>query len=154
MENAENQGAENYRYIVRVANTDLNGAKQIYHALKKIKGISFMYANMVCSLAKVDKHKKTGVLTEEEVSRIDDVIKNPLKYNIPSWMMNRRKDYETGEDQHLITSNLTFARENDIKRLKKIRSFRGTKLVSKTRGQGAERVVRKAINKKPAPSKA
>ena len=32
---------------------------------------------------------------------------------------------EDGKDFHLLTGNLSFAEENDVKRLKKIRSYRG-----------------------------
>jgi len=40
-------------------------------------------------------------------------------------MLNRRKDYETGEDKHLLSSDLAFTKDNDIKMLKKIKSYKG-----------------------------
>lgn len=128
---------ENYKHIVRVVNTDLDGSKPILHSIRKIKGIGAMYANMVCTLAKVDKTKKTGTLTESDVAKLDDVIKNPAKYHVPTWMMNRRKDYESGEDMHLITSNLDFHSGNDVKMMRKIKSYKGVRhsLGQPTRGQ-------------------
>lgn len=116
-----------FKYFVRIANTDLEGNKQIANALKKIKGIGFMFSNVVCNLAGVDKTVKTGYLKEEDVKKLDDVVNNPSKYNIPNWMLNRRKNYEDGKDYHLITGNLSFAEENDIKGMKKIRSYRGVR---------------------------
>ncbi|MDP2749220.1 MAG: 30S ribosomal protein S13 [Nanoarchaeota archaeon] len=116
---------EEIKFLVRILNTDLEGHKKINHALTKIKGINFMFANMVCTFAKVQKTKRAGELTEKEINAISDVIKNPLKYKAPSWMFNRQKDYETGEDKHLITIDLSFTKDNDIKRLKKIKSYRG-----------------------------
>ncbi len=116
---------EEFKYIVRIANTDLDGNKPINHSLTKIKGVNFMFSNMVCGLADVEKRKKTGNLTEKEIAAIFAVLKDPLKYNAPVWMLNRRKDYETGEDKHLITVDLNFVKDNDIKRLKKIKSYRG-----------------------------
>lgn len=118
------------KYFVRIANTDLEGKKPIASALRKIKGVSFMFASAVCSIADVERAKKTGYLTDQEAERMNDIIKNPAKYNIPSWMFNRRKDYDTGADRHLITSDLDFTKENDIKIQKKIKSYRGVRHMS------------------------
>ena len=86
-----------------------------------------MFSNMVCNLAGVDKMAKTGYLNDEQIKKIDGVLNNPLKYNAPNWMLNRRKNYEDGKDYHLVTGNLSFAEENDIKRMKKIRSYKGVR---------------------------
>ena len=85
---------DNFRYFVRIVNTDLDGNKNIGNALKKIKGVSFMFSNMVCNLAGIDKMAKTGYLSDEQVKKLDEVLNNPSKFNVPSWMLNRRKNYE------------------------------------------------------------
>ena len=121
----ENKQDENFRHIVRVTNTDLKGEKQLHMALHKIKGISFMFSNFICHASKVDPKKKAGDLTEEEVSRLEDVIKNPAKYDCPTWLVNRRKDYETGQDMHLINTDLDLSEDADIKRMKKVKSYKG-----------------------------
>ncbi len=121
----ENKQSENFRHIVRVANTDLKGEKQIHMALHKIKGISFMFSNFICYSAKVEPKKIAGELTEAEVLRLEDVIKNPAKYNCPTWLINRRKDYETGQDMHLINTELDLSKDADIKRMKKVKSYKG-----------------------------
>lgn len=118
---------QDFKHFVRIANTDLKGAKPIADSLRQIKGISFMFSNLICHLAKIEKKKRTGELEEDEISRINDVIKDPSKFNAPSWMLNRRKDVETGEDHHIISSDLKFANENDIKIMKKIKSYRGVR---------------------------
>jgi ribosomal protein S13 len=48
-----------------------------------------------------------------------------LNVKIPVFMKNRRSDIDTGEDLHLLTTNLDIKREFDIKRLKKIKSYKG-----------------------------
>ena len=116
---------KDFKYFVRIAQTDLDGNKFIGQALLKIKGIGFMYSNAVCGRSGVDEKKITGYLTEEEVKKIDDVLKDPLKFNFPIWLFNRRRDVETGENKHLTTANLIFAQENDVKIMKKIRSYKG-----------------------------
>ena len=39
--------------------------------------------------------------------------------------MNRRKDEETGESKHLLTTDLEMARDFDIRKMKKIKSYKG-----------------------------
>ena len=125
--NQTEQEDKDFKYFVRVANTDLDGNKIIARALTKIKGVGFRFANIVCDLANVDGYKKAGNLMDEEVVKIDKVIEDPLKFNVPVWMLNRRKDFEDGKDKHLVTANLIFSRENDIKIMKKIQSYKGVR---------------------------
>jgi len=116
---------KDYRYLVRIINTDLKGNKQILYALPYIKGVGIMFANAVCRKANIDIHKKAGYLTEQEVKAIEDVITHPSKYGIPNWMFDRRKDYDTGADLHIISGTLEFAHDMDIKRMKKTKSYKG-----------------------------
>lgn len=118
---------ENFQHLVRVANTDLDGRKMIRIALRKIKGINYQFANMVCAVAGVPKNTQTGVLTNDQVEKLTSVIENPLAFDVPNWLFNRRRDPETGEDGHVITSDLAFAKENDLKRMKKTKSYKGVR---------------------------
>jgi len=119
------QDSENYRHIVRIANADVKGEKSIHMALHKIKGVSFMLSNFICFSAKVDPNKKAGILNDDEVQRLEDVIRNPAKYKCPAWLMNRRKDYDTGQDMHLINVDLDLSVDADMKRMKKVKSYKG-----------------------------
>lgn len=116
---------KNFKHFVRIAQTDLDGNKPIGYSMLKIKGLGMMMANSVCKVVKLNKNKKTGILSNDEVKKIEEVLLDPLKFKIPIWMFNRRRDVETGEDKHVLTSNLTFIQENDTKVMKKIRSYRG-----------------------------
>jgi len=118
---------QEFKHLVRIANTDLDGNKPIFKALIKIKGISFMFSNMICSLTSIDKNAKTGYLKDEQIKKLDEAVNNPSKLNAPSWMFNRRKDIEDGKDKHLVTGDLNFAQETDIKMMKKIRCYKGTR---------------------------
>ncbi len=126
-----------FKHIVRVANVDLPGEKAVRFALLNIKGVGLRFADAVCTLAKIKKDKKTGTLSQDQISALDKIVTNPLAHGFPSWMVNRRKDYESGEDKHLLTGNLIFVQENDLKRLKKIKSYRGARHIhgQPTRGQ-------------------
>ena len=123
---AEEQKQE-LKYFVRIANTDLDGNKQVGNSLIKIKGINFMISNAICNAAKIQKTKKTGYLSDSEVERIDDVLKDPAKFKLPSWLFNRKKDPEDNADRHLIGTNLSFTQDNDIKMMKKIKSYKGVR---------------------------
>ncbi|MEM4259929.1 MAG: 30S ribosomal protein S13 [Candidatus Woesearchaeota archaeon] len=153
---------QEFRHIVRIANTDLDGRKQILYSLRKIKGVNYMFANFSCYKANVDTHKKTGELSDDEIKRLDDVITRSSKYNIPSWLSNRRKDPETGLNMHLLSGDLKFAVENDIKMMKKVRSYKGMRHAwgQPVRGQRTKSNFRKnkgkvslgVIKKKSAPA--
>lgn len=114
-----------FRHIIRIVNADLDGNKPIKSALRKIKGIGFSFANSICLRAGVDNDKKAGNLTNEEVVRINQCIKDPAGANIPEWLLNNRKDYETGKDNHLVGLDLKLAKESDVKRLQRTKSFKG-----------------------------
>ncbi len=152
----------NFKHIVRIANVDVPGAKPILVALTKIKGIGINFADTVCKLAHVDPKAKTGNLSTEQVEKLNAVINAPGKSNIPDWMFNRQRDYDTNETKHLITGTLTFVHDNDLKRLKKIKSLRGVRHMAglPVRGQRTKAHFRKhkgkvvgVSKKKEAPSK-
>lgn len=121
--NKENK--DRSKQIVRIINKDLFGHIQLCTALSKIQGIGYSFSNAVCNVLEFPKTKKIGTLEKEEIKKIEDVIKNPEKYKIPSYIFNRRKDMETGKDKHIITSDLKLTKEFDIKRLRKIKCYRG-----------------------------
>ncbi|MFT4344032.1 MAG: 30S ribosomal protein S13 [Candidatus Woesearchaeota archaeon] len=128
MEEKSKQGNEQkVRYLVRIQQTDLDGNKQTLHALTKVKGIDFMFAHAVCVAAKINPTHKLGLLSESDVKKLNDVIQHPQTFNIPSWILNRRSDIETGDDIHILTSNLDFIKSNDIKFLQKLKCYRGVR---------------------------
>jgi small subunit ribosomal protein S13 len=40
-------------------------------------------------------------------------------------MLNRQNDYDTGDDIHIFTTDLKFRTEFDVKRLQKVRAYKG-----------------------------
>lgn len=114
---------QEFRYLVRVASTDLDGNKALSYALCKIKGVSLMFANAVCRLAQIDPKTKTGTLTDANAEKLTATLKDVSKF--PKWLLNRNNDPESGTDMHLLSADLIFTFENDVKRLKMIKSYRG-----------------------------
>jgi len=113
--------------IVRILSKDIEGKMKIYPGFTKIKGVSWSLSNAVCKKLNLDKDKTIGTLTQEEIEKVSNFLKNP---QLPSYLLNRRSDFETGENKHLIASELELTADFDIKRLKKIKSYRGTRHVS------------------------
>ena len=114
-----------FNEFLRISNTDIKGNKQIRIALTAIKGVGRVLANAACQVTKINKTKKAGDLSDKEITQLEEFVNNPKKFNIPSWLMNRRNDPETGEDKHLIMSDLRFSKEQDIKKLQKMKTYRG-----------------------------
>ena len=115
----------NFKYLVRIGNTDCDGNKQLQYAMRKVKGVSYAMAHAVCGVTGANPSQKAGYVKEDEIQKIEGVLKDPLHHGIPEWMVNRRKDYETGKTAHLLTGDLEFAIETDIRRMKKIKSYKG-----------------------------
>jgi len=116
-----------FKHLVRIANTDLDGKKAVVYALKNIRGVGVPLAHAACVVSKIDGMGKIGNLTDVEIKKLDDVVKAPAHFGIPSWMLNRRKDLETGTDKHVITNDLIFNKENDIKLMKRIKCYKGVR---------------------------
>jgi len=110
--------------IVRLMETNVNGDRPLISAIMSIKGVGPIYGNAVC-FAFGNPMKKVSDLSDAEIDKIEDIIANPQKYRIPSWLFNRRRDPETGDDRHAAVSSLQFTKTMDINRMKKLRSYKG-----------------------------
>jgi len=120
--------------ILRIMQTDIYGSKNLYSGLTNIKGVSWGISNAVCHILKLPKNKKIETLTKEEIQKIEGMLKAG---KFPQFLLNRRKDFNTGIDNHIVGNDIDLNKELDIKRLKKIRSYRGLRHATgqPTRGQ-------------------
>ena len=128
---------EEFRHVVRVAGVDLPGDMALAYAISWIKGIGINLAHIICRKIELPPDAKLGALPEEKIEKLDKVLRNVHELNLPSWLLNRRRDPFTGENRHLITSDLVFTVRQDIEFMKKINSWKGFrhKLGLKVRGQ-------------------
>jgi small subunit ribosomal protein S13 len=140
--------------------TDVQGTLKTIYAVTKIKGISLSLANAILKKAGVNPDLRVGFLTETEIGKIEEIIKEPTKYGLPHWLFNRRKDAETGKDTHLISADLVLRTKMDIDQAKEIRSWRGYRHAyglkvrgqrTKTTGRAGKSlgVKKKAVQHKP-----
>jgi len=138
----ETQTRKDEERIVRILSKDIEGKMKIYPGLTKIKGVSWSISNAVCNTMGIDKNKKIGSLTDDEIKKIIEFIKNP---KIPVFLVNRRFDFETGKDRHLVGMDLDLRKDFDIKRMRNIKSYRGLRhqLGLPSRGQRTKGHFRK-----------
>lgn len=137
---------ENFNYIVRIVNTDINGENNIVQGLTQIKGIGRHMATFITDTAGVDRKLKFGNLPESEIEKLKEVLENIDEY-APPWMLNYQKDIYSGENMHLISTDVTGRLRDDINMMKMIRSYRGVRheLGLKVRGQRSSSNGRKGL---------
>lgn len=117
--------SQEYRYILRIMGSDVQGTLKTVYALTAIKGVSISLANAVLKKAGVNPDLRVGFLTESEINKIEEIISDPTKYGLPTWLFNRRKNAETGKDVHIISADLVLRTKTDVDEQKEIRSWRG-----------------------------
>ena len=117
--------SKEFRHIVRITETDLTGTEKVAFALSRIKGLGVSLAYAILRKAGINPEARIGNLNEADVERIEDVIRNPDKYALPTWMFNRQKNFETGQSLHIIGSDLVLRQKLDIDQMKTIKSWRG-----------------------------
>jgi small subunit ribosomal protein S13 len=126
----------NFRYIVRVANTDLDGRRRTGLALTGVRGVGLRIAEATCQMTGVDAHALIGDLPESTIEGLETAL-SELPTKIPVWMTNEPRDYLAGETFHHIGPDIETARRDSINQMKMIRSYRGVRHErgQKVRGQ-------------------
>jgi small subunit ribosomal protein S13 len=117
--------SDEFRHRLRIIDADVDGTLKVSYALAKVKGVGPSLADAMLRKAGISPDKRAGFLTEAEVDRLEQIIKDPAKNGLPAWMFNRRKEQETGRDTHLISSDLVLRTKTDIEKMKEIKSWRG-----------------------------
>lgn len=130
------QEDENFNYIVRIVNSDIDGQKRTVIGLQSIKGVGKRVAQIVVKKAEIDPTLRIGSLPDEKVKELEALVKSYVEY-APNWAINRQNDYETGADMHLFGNDLDIIQKDDINRMKMIRCYRGIRHEGrhKVRGQ-------------------
>ena len=125
-----------FKYIIRIANSDVSGEERLANALTSIRGIGPRISNAIVQKLKLDPNKLAGKLDDKNVVDIENAIMNLNDY-VPDWLLNRQKDYDTGEDIHPVSVELKMTHDEDLNRMKKVKSYKGIRHASghKVRGQ-------------------
>ena len=137
---------DEFKHLVRISRKDVTGEKTIEQALTEIKGVGISLSKTICRVLDLDLDTQIGYISDEDILKIEEILENPLDAGIPSWMLNRREDYETGDDIHLIESDLDMTLRDDLNRMKKTRSYKGRRheVGLPVRGQRTKSTFRKS----------
>ena len=142
----ENSEQDEIKHIVRIANTDLDGKKSVQYSLTGIKGINRRIARIISDRSNVDPTATIGYLEDEKIDSLKKTIEE-IESILPPWMLNRRKDLLTGDDKHILATEILLTRREDLNTLKKTRSYRGVRHERghKVRGQRTRSSGRKGL---------
>ncbi|MDD3398299.1 MAG: 30S ribosomal protein S13 [Candidatus Methanomethylophilaceae archaeon] len=127
---------EDFNFIVRIVNTDIDGQKRVAVGIQSIKGVGKRVAEIIVKKADVDPSSKMGDLPDDKVKELEKLVAGYSEM-VPPWAINRQSDYETGADLHLIGQEIELMVKDDINRMKMIRCYRGVRHEGrhKVRGQ-------------------
>lgn len=137
--------AKEFRYITRMAETDLEGSLKVAHAISKIRGIGLCLANSIVEKSGVNPETRLGFLAQTDLEKLEDIIRNPAKYDLPGWLLNCQKDLSTGKNLHLTGADLVLQTKTAIDRMKATKSWKGYRhsFGLKVRGQRTKTTGRK-----------
>ena len=141
---AEDKPHRPTQQIIRLVETNIDGNKPVRLAITRIKGVGDMLSNAICSVSGLGD-RKLADLSDGEIKNLEDIITNPEKHGIPAWLFNRRLDPKTGDNKHIVVSNLDFISRMDIDREKRMKSYRGVRHIQHlpVRGQRTRGSFRK-----------
>tara|TARA_B110000014_G_C20042375_1_gene541847 strand:+ start:662 stop:1117 length:456 start_codon:yes stop_codon:yes gene_type:complete len=125
-----------FKYIIRIANSDVSGEERLANALTSIRGIGSRISNAIINKLKLDARMLAGKLSDKNIAEIENAIANISDY-VPKWLLNRQNDYDSGEDIHSVSIDLKMTLDDDLNRMKKVKSYKGIRHASghKVRGQ-------------------
>jgi small subunit ribosomal protein S13 len=125
-----------FKFIVRLAETDLNGERAVQLALSDIRGIGMRTAALVADHVGVPRKMLIGDLSDEQVEKLGTALAAIPEY-IPVWMLNRQNDIDSGADVMVYGPELGINVREDINLMKKIRCYKGIRHETgqKVRGQ-------------------
>jgi len=137
---------ENFNFIVRIINSDIDGQKRVVIGLQSIKGVGKRAAQIIAKRASVNPTVRIGTLSDEKVKELESFVVSYVEY-APHWAVNRQADYETGADMHLFGNDLDIIQKEDVNRMRMIRCYRGIRHETrhKVRGQRTRSNGRKGL---------
>lgn len=132
----EEELGDDFSYIIRMADADVDGLKPLATALTSIKGIGHRTAHQICKLGGFDAEKAAGFLDKDQQTKLVEMVESYAE-NVPLWMLNRQRDIETGDELHLTGQAVKFTHQDDVQRHRTMKSYRGVRHASgqKVRGQ-------------------
>lgn len=126
-----------FRHILRVSGAAVDGTKKVVFGISKIRGVGPSLGAALVRVTEIRPELRMGELSEADVQKLEDAMRDPAKYGLPPRLFNRRKSRDDGRDIHLIGADLALGEKNDVDFMKDIKSWKGIRhsLGLKVRGQ-------------------
>ncbi len=143
---------KDYRGIVRVAGKELAGDLTLERGLGRIRGIGLNLAkNLSAAIERelnISRKKHVGDLTDDEITKVEELLRTPEKFIKETYKLNRPIDPDTGATRHLIANDLMFATRQDVQFEKDTRSYKGWRFTmgQRVRGQHGRTTGRTGIS--------
>lgn len=143
---------KDFRGIVRISGKELNGEMPIERGLTRIKGIGVNFGKNIAGAIErelgIARSKLIGLLSDEEIAKIEEVLRVPEKHIKKAYLFNRPVDFETGNAKHLIANDLIFATRQDVQFQKDIHTWKGWRhsVGQRVRGQHSRTTGRTGIS--------
>ena len=131
----ESELGDDFNYIIRLADSDIDGLSRIGMGLTSVKGVGARTALAICEIAGVDKNMLGGHLDDSDLDKIRNAIE-AYPTEVPLWMLNRQRDIETGDELHLFSMDVTMTQDDDIARLRATKAYRGLRHAARKRVRG------------------
>ena len=127
---------DDFSYILRIADSDIDGLRPIAIGITSVKGIGMRTSQQICRLAGVDGNTLVGHLSDDEQDRLRNSI-DDYATTVPWWLVNRQRDIGTNEDAHIVATEVKMTRDDDVARIAGVKAYRGMRHRSghKVRGQ-------------------
>ena len=127
---------DDFSYILRMADSDIDGLRPISIGLTSIKGIGMRTSEQICRLAGIDGKTLGGHLSDDEQNRLRTAV-DEYATAVPWWLVNRQRDRDTLDDAHIVALEVKMTRDEDIARMAGVKAYRGMRHRSghKVRGQ-------------------
>jgi small subunit ribosomal protein S13 len=141
------QKSADFRQLIRIIGTSVEGHRTMLTGLSVIRGIGPRLALAVCRIAGYSPQYRIGLLSDAKIEELEKIIKNPMAYGVPKWMVNRQKDVRTGEYRHITGNEIDMILKQDLDRMKRLRSWKGVRHMYnlKVRGQHTRTTGRKGL---------
>ena len=125
-----------FKFIVRLAETDLNGERTIQLALADIRGIGTRTAVLVADRVGLPRKMPIGDCNDEQIEKLGAALQAIPEF-VPVWMLNRQNDIDSGADVQVFGPELGISVREDINLMKKMRCYKGIRHETgqKVRGQ-------------------
>ena len=69
---------KDFRFILRLFNTNMDGKQKIPYAIRRIRGIGRRLSTVITQKAGLDINRRAGELSDENLEKIIDIVSKPL----------------------------------------------------------------------------